>query len=367
MKHVLFLGYGIDPNRTEAVSKNTTRLISQLEKNGVRVSIANIGAQVPRNGIETPNGMFSAILQKEKILDQIYSYIENEKVTHIHDVFVLPLASVIFFLPIIKKYPKLVSIKEVHNFPGHSRSLHVETFIRLLANRLSQLKLVTDAVHFSFSRNFAISKHFAIPFWPAPIIFQRFTSRKLHKPLRICYLGHPLKKKGIFLFPELFRLLAENGEESEFIFTFALSSIGDREAVKEELRLTAQKYHVKIIFQEEVKPEKFFREQDVLVLPLHDQYSATSTPNTILEAMEAGCLVMTTQTRAIEGVVQDGKTGFLFSPHSPSEIVALLEKVINNEALVARITREAREWLEEHFNQKEMSEIATKLYYEKNK
>ena len=46
-------------------------------------------------------------------------------------------------------------------------------------------------------------------------------------------------------------------------------------------------------FSSEVNPQVYFRNNHIFLLPSIDEYSATSVPNTILEAMEAGCVVIT--------------------------------------------------------------------------
>lgn len=364
MSHVLFIGYGLEADRTEAVAKNTIRLQSQMKKRGFRTSVANIGFSSPASAIDGSRSMASAVRERKRILQELITYIQKERVTHLHDVFVLPLASQLFTLPVKKKLPELILIKEVHNFPGFSPVLHLESLIRFFGNRAEQLQQVIEKSDSTFTRNYAISEQYQLPFLPAPIIFDPLLKKRREKKLQVCYLGHPLKKKGIYAFPQIFAELGRLGQR-DIEFTIALSKIGDRKGVQQLLADSARDNGLTVRFCNEVVPSQFFRGQDVLLLPLQDEYSATSTPNCILEAMEAGCVVLTTNTRSLRGVIEHGRTGFLLPKFSAVLVIAFLEKLRNNEELVQNTANSARLWIEENYNPQK-AELLLGMIYEKD-
>lgn len=368
MPHLLLLGYGLDDERTEAVSKNTMRLKRRAEQAGYRVSVANIGYPHSQNCIENTSSISQAILARGRILWQLESFIRRERVTHLHDVFVLPLASLIFAVPLKQKIARLWYIKEVHNFPGYTPKLQAETLIRVLANRSGQLNRVIQLSDQAFSRNYSISNAYNLPFFPAPISIKHFkprSARGVREPIRVCYLGHPLKKKGIFRFPEYLRIMGQS-KKNAYHFTFALSDLGARNQVVSLLQQASQKSGVPITVVGKVDPPEFFREQDVLVLPLQDEFSATSTPNTILEAMEAGVVVITTQTPSVQKVIEHEKSGYVVSDLSPEILSAILEKIRTAPRLAPKISQRARLWLEATYNGENEKKLM-KMLYEKDR
>lgn len=321
MPRILIIGFGLDINRREAVSVNVNHLVKDLRKLGFSPYILSLGYKQKEYG----STLVGAILHRKQIISRIADYIENHKIDTVLDVFVLPLASTLFTFPLITALPHVRFIKEVHNLAGNSRHVTVETIIRLVANRQTQLTKVLSAFDYAYSRNLYVSRQLDITYLPPTIDKVKTQRVRQTAIIRACYLGHPLKKKGIYEFLTIFRLMG-NLLKQDVKFAFALSPIGPTLLVRRLLQISAWWYGVTIELTGKVKPSQFFRAHDIYILPIQDMYGAVSTPNTILEAMEAGCVVMVAKLESLQGIVHQKNSVLLGRPVA-SEIVSNLKKI----------------------------------------
>lgn len=349
-KKILIYGYGIDANRTEAVSLNTIRLIESLKAEGWQTHTINIG--YPNQAFFTGASPLRAMVQSDQILKSVRGYIEENQITTVVDVFVLPLSTAVFTVPLLRQLPGVKFIKEVHNDAGFSHSFHPETMIRILANNRWLFNWVHQQPMIKFTRNQHLAEKYAFYHIPSPITINSAVVRgRSKKRVSIGYLGHPLKKKGIFEFPKLFELLNAN-QKKQFVFNFALSDIGNRADVTQILQSAANQHGVKITITGKVKPSVFFRAQDFYLLPLHDQFGAVSSPNTILEAMEAGAIPIVPQIPSLKGIVINGKTGVVTNGYQARHFLPVLNDLISDPARQQRLRVGARKLITKEYDPK---------------
>lgn len=352
-RSILIYGYGIDKNRTEAVSLNTLKLIKYLEKNKWQVHVINIG--YPNKAFFTGNSPTQALFRSKDVISKVKNYIQKNNISTVIDVFVLPLSTVVFTRPLVAQLPHVKFIKEVHNDAGFSRSLHPETFIRILANNRFLFKYANHPNFNRYTRNRYLATKYNLEYLPNSIKISNIPRKKLSANLiNIGYLGHPLKKKGIFEFPKLFALLDEELKQ-RIIFNFALSDIGDRDQVRVLLQTAAQQNGVKITLSGTVVPSTFFRAQDFYLLPLHDQFGAVSSPNTILEAMEAGAIPIVPEITSLNGIVINGKTGMVTQSYQAEHFLPALHTLISDSRLQRKLRQGARNLIKQEYHPKRVN------------
>lgn len=293
----LILGYGLSPSRSEAIAKSTIKLQNIHRQIGLACDIISIDQLVGTQSL------VKCIINQRKIIEKINSVISKNHYTHIVDVFALPISSYIFTKSILANFPSLVFIKEIQNDYGSSRHLTYETIIRLIGNNKLLFDNVRKSADICFSRNLNLCNKYAFHYLPTSVEIKPLKRQRYSSPLRVCYLGHPLTKKGISIFPEMFK--DSRFGNNSIKYSFAFSDIGPREAVIKEFLEVSKEQQIKINIEGKVDPSTFFRNNDLYLLPIHDQFGAASTPNTVLEAMEAGCVVMTTPIESVQGVLND--------------------------------------------------------------
>lgn len=66
-------------------------------------------------------------------------------------------------------------------------------------------------------------------------------------------------------------------------------------------------------------------------------------PLALVEGMTAGCACIASLVPGVEGMLEDGKTGLLAPPRNPAALSHLLEMLLTDEALAARLGAAARE------------------------
>lgn len=358
-KTVLIIGFGIDEGRYEAVSKNTIKHKKILEELRSKVFIYNIGYQNPY--FNTGSSFIDSLKKRSSILNHLKAFIKKHKVTHIFDVFVLPLSSQVFTLPIKKDFPQITFIKELHNDSGFSLKFHSETFIRIIANNEISLRVLLNKFDKLFTKNLFLSKKRNIEYIPTDINIHKNPKTEIKgENISICYLGHPLKKKGIFEFLDLFKIIPDN-IKSKLIFNFSFSNVGPREEVVKQFKLVAQDNKIKVNFYNEIKPSQFYRKNDIYILPIHDHFGAVSTPNTILEAMEAGCLVITNRILSLEGMFENDEVIYLDN-YRASNILEKLTSVIDNIKLGEKRIERARKLIEKDHSIKNIKQLIENLY-----
>lgn len=347
-KRILFVGYGIYPPRNEAVSKNVKLLTAFLQKVGYRCYNYSFSEKTP---------FWLHLLLIPYHFFRIQKIIRKFSINVIHDEFVFPISSLIFVLPIKIFFPKVVFLKEIHNPPGLHRFVGLESGLRMLFFNRIISSLVIKFYDKILVRNPYLAKRInSNVFYLPPLIAVYRAKRKdvmkgeKRKHLfRLCYLGHPLRKKGLDIIIEFIRLLPRKYVK-KIVFNFALSRIGKRNYYKDRLKEVAKRKKIKLKIKGEVKPHIFFRENDILLLPLLDEYSATAFPNTILEAMEGGCLVVTTRTPVNETVLKDKKVCFLVKSPNPRFFLNTVADIMDRWESYQEVKKRARFFVIKNFS-----------------
>jgi glycosyltransferase involved in cell wall biosynthesis len=121
-----------------------------------------------------------------------------------------------------------------------------------------------------------------------------------------------------------------------------------------ELGLTAS---VRLLGWREEIPE-LMRAVDCVVLPSLWE----GMPNVVLEAMAAGLPVVATRVEGTQEVIQDGRTGWLISPRSVSELTRALTEVIADPAAAQLRGECGRELVQQQFTWEAMVNRYEQLY-----
>ena len=79
-------------------------------------------------------------------------------------------------------------------------------------------------------------------------------------------------------------------------------------------------------------------------------------PNTVMEAMAAGCTVIATPVGGVKSLIKDSETGLLFRPGDEKGLAKQLEKAIGNPGLRNRLGSNAKRHIEKNFNWKTIAD-----------
>ena len=116
----------------------------------------------------------------------------------------------------------------------------------------------------------------------------------------------------------------------------------------------ALRYHIKKNAVETLIHLKGFTMNPQDILPNYSIFVLPSKfeglPFAILEAIEAGLIVVASNVGGIPEIIEDGKTGFLIDGYSPESIAHAITRVLESRNDFQRIAKNARDKLETVFN-----------------
>jgi len=165
------------------------------------------------------------------------------------------------------------------------------------------------------------------------------------REVRVLYLGHLARFKGILDLLEALKELSDRGVP--FRATLA-GEEGDlkREALQALLTDYGIDNEVKIVgFVSGADKSRMLREHDVFVLPTHFE----AFPGVVLEAMQFSLPVVASRVGAIPEMVDDEKTGLLYTKGSVHELADRMEQLIRSVERRQTLGEAGRKKFESHY------------------
>lgn len=173
------------------------------------------------------------------------------------------------------------------------------------------------------------------------------------KKKKILFVGALIPRKGVLDLIEAFGKLQCD---------YSLEICGDGPLRQEAERLTHNlglESSVNFHGWLEGWPKYSLYEQcQIFVLPSYNE----GLPLVILEAMAAGCVVVSTSVGAIEEVVESGKTGFIFNPGDLDKLIFHLNYIFRNQNVLPEMAENARELYFRNYSSKAVLPIIRNIY-----
>jgi glycosyltransferase involved in cell wall biosynthesis len=155
----------------------------------------------------------------------------------------------------------------------------------------------------------------------------------LQYPLRLVYMGHITRRKGILVFMEALSRL-----KSEEDLAIACDFYGP---VHDEIRREFEKKLSSIpsaSYRGEVEPgvsTQTISRYHVLVLPTY--FDTEGHPGVIIEAMHAGVPVISTRIRSLPELITDGENGILVPPQDPGALADAIRTLASDRSLAEKM------------------------------
>jgi glycosyltransferase involved in cell wall biosynthesis len=163
-------------------------------------------------------------------------------------------------------------------------------------------------------------------------------------------IGRLVPKKGYF---HMLRIALELSRDQ---VPYELEIIGDGALEKriqaEILRFGLQENVFLLGAKKEEEVRKFLLLADAFLFTgiIDAQGDRDGIPNVIPEAMDAGCLVISSKNAGASEAFIDGVSGFSMNPDTPMEWVGLLKDFLDNPAEFEKIRKNASKHVRENFN-----------------
>jgi glycosyltransferase involved in cell wall biosynthesis len=157
---------------------------------------------------------------------------------------------------------------------------------------------------------------------------------------QLLFFSNMMAQKGVYELIEACKILRNKGLYFECHFVGAWSDVSDKEMMN---KLVLEQLS-EVIFVHGKKygnaKSKFFKTADIFVFPSH--YHNECFPLVILEAMQFGLPVISTNIGGIPDMIRNGENGFLIPPKNIDMLVEKLEILINNSDLRQKMGRSSR-------------------------
>lgn len=195
-----------------------------------------------------------------------------------------------------------------------------------------------------------------------PKLGDKFKGNK--NTLTISYLSNLSKSKGVLDTIKAAKIVVDKYPNVRFKFAGPWA-IQEKETKKCAFKFIRENhFEDKIEFVGRVlsdRKEKFLVDTDIFIFP--SWYKYEGHPIVIIEAMAAGCPVISTKdVGAIHETVVDGKTGILVEKKNPKAIAEAVMKLIENPELRIKMGRAGRKRYEQYYTQEKNIENMIRVF-----
>ncbi len=165
----------------------------------------------------------------------------------------------------------------------------------------------------------------------------------------ISYLGNLFESKGILDIINAAKIVSEKYDYAEFHFAGDWSTKEGNTKEKADHLIAFNKLEQKIKFYGVItgnEKKVFLSQTNIFIFP--SWYPYEGFPLAIIEAMSAGCPVISTKdTGAIPDIIVNGKTGFLIEKKNPQQLAEKIIQLIEDSTLRKQMSVRARARFEE--------------------
>ena len=176
--------------------------------------------------------------------------------------------------------------------------------------------------------------------------FQRTSNKIPH----ILFLSHLLIDKGVLVLLDALKILKDKGYS--FVCDFVGSETKDIDAARfakevEERELNSLAiYHGRKYGEEK---DAYFKQADIFVFPTY--YHNECFPLVILEAMEQGLPVISTNEGGIPDIIDNGNYGYTVEKNNPIDLASAIERLLKEPELRNSMREAGRRRFEEKFTE----------------
>ena len=176
------------------------------------------------------------------------------------------------------------------------------------------------------------------------------------KSIGFLFIGHLIKKKGIFELLEAFSSIVRNRVDSYLIFVGHGREMEVLTRKVSDGGIGNRIYFVGTRCHEEIP--WWLSMSDVLVLPSHSE----GLPNVVLEAMACQRPVIATKVGGVPEAVVDGKTGILLEPRNPIALAQAMTRLAHDKDLRSKMGNNGRQIVMQKFSWDKNIENLINLY-----
>lgn len=181
-------------------------------------------------------------------------------------------------------------------------------------------------------------------------------SRTDYSRMNILFLSRIERSKGVYEAVDAFGIL---NEKYDNLHLFIAGDGSELNRLTDYIRTKGIKNVDILGYVRGAEKFRLFARSHVYVFP---SYHGEGMPNSVLEAMAAGLPVVTRPVGGIRDFFRDGVMGFVTESKDPVEFAKLIEKLVTNRELIARMGGYNREYARERFAASKVAKRLMKVY-----
>lgn len=190
---------------------------------------------------------------------------------------------------------------------------------------------------------------------PAGLVDQ-MRSYNTAQPLRLVYVGRLVRTKGLFELIEALAQLKRAGREFHLSIAGGGSDQPEMVVAMEKADLVDRVTFLGSVFDE--KKYRLWLGSDLFVFPTH----AEGLPYSLLEAMAAGCVPITTPVAAIPDVMRDGEHGLFVPPKDAQALESAVAALDDDRERMVRMAEAARRRVAEYYTVSRLADDFRRIY-----
>ncbi|MGL5576487.1 MAG: glycosyltransferase family 4 protein [Sarcina sp.] len=163
---------------------------------------------------------------------------------------------------------------------------------------------------------------------------------------KLLYMGRLEYRKGVLNLADSLKKVFEKNDIVEMIFC-GRDTFYKKKSMKKKIISKCLNFEERLTFLDHADlnlKKKLLEEVDIVIIPsLWENFSYVG-----LEAMSSGKTVIASNTGGFKEMIEDGKSGYLFSHSNPYELQDIIIKLLNGN--LPHTGKEARKRIEKNFN-----------------
>ncbi len=176
------------------------------------------------------------------------------------------------------------------------------------------------------------------------------------RALRLVYVGRLVRAKGLFEVIEALAQMKRAGREFHLSIAGGGSDRDELVAATEKAGLVDRVTFLGSVF--DANKHRLWLASDLFVFPTH----AEGLPYSLLEAMAAGCVPITTPVAAIPDVMRDGEHGLFVAPKDAQALASAVAALDDDRERMVRMAEAARRRVAEYYTVRRLADDVRRLY-----
>lgn len=274
------------------------------------------------------------------------------QVIHLMDNFGFLTGLVKLFFPKLKVYATGITYN-THGFPPRLYSFYQ----RIVFGNLDQVAVSSKAYREKLIQHGFPNKKVKVVRWGVPLGNASDKRKTNHRNKVILWTGftRQIKEKSFYLSLAVAKNVARKNSEINFLFAFKPECFQERYGLYQEKNL-------KVITTDHQEFLNLLDKVELLLAPVENSNSTIAPPLSWIECMAKGIPVMSTQAPGADEVLKHCLTGFVAKSNQDLEI--LIEKVTEDKPLLKEVSSNAKKWVKENYNLKDIAKDYLKFWSE---